>query len=100
VSWHLSWKRLPAWVLAEYGVDQDWGADPSPVRLPDGGFYAMHVHAPSGRRWWEPADGRPVIPFGLQLLEPEFRQHKCLAICEGESDAMAVAAALGAEGST
>lgn len=94
------WKNLPAWVLNEFGVRQDaaWL-----VRIPDrtveGRLYAERVVAPSGRRWWEPGDGRPVIPFGLDRLEdPAFRKYRALAITEGETDALALSAALGAEG--
>ena len=97
----VTWKGLPRFVLDEYGVEENWeGLFRFPYRLADGGLYAMHVVAPSGRRWWEPGDGRPAIPFGLQLLEhePAFRKYRCLAICEGESDALAMAAAPGGEG--
>jgi 5S rRNA maturation endonuclease (ribonuclease M5) len=53
----------------------------------------------AGGAWWEPGDGRPLIPFGLdQLEDPAFRQYRALAITEGESDALALSATFGAEG--
>lgn len=94
------WKGLPAYVLAEAGVTRDPdGLVRIPYLLADGGLWAERVVAPDGRRWWRPGDGRPVIPFGLDRQErPEFRGYRCLGLVEGESDALALWAALGHEG--
>jgi hypothetical protein len=93
----LGWRRLPSWVLEDRGVTVDAeGLVRLPYRLADGSLYAHRVVAPSGRRWWEPGDGRAVIPFGIDRLElPRFRQYRGLAVTEGESDALALAAAFG-----
>jgi len=70
-----------------------------PYRTSAGELYADRVIAGSGRRWWSPGDGRPVIPFGLDRLERlAFRRYRALAICEGESDALALSAAFKGDG--
>lgn len=96
----VGWRDLPTFVLAEADVTRDAeGLVRLPYRLPSGSRWANRVVATSGRRWWEPGDGRPVIPFGLDRLEhPDFRRYRVLAICEGESDGLALRAAFGAEG--
>ena len=94
------WKALPTHILAEAGVtcDPD-GLVRIPYRLHDGSLYAERVAASSGRRWWRPGDGRPLIPFGIDRLETAaFRKYRDLAIVEGESDTLALRAALGHEG--
>ena len=41
--------------------------------------------------WFEPGDGRPLIPFGLgRLTDRAYRRYRCLGICEGESDTLAL----------
>jgi hypothetical protein len=93
------WKGLPGYVLNEAGVRRDRDVVRLPYRLPDGSLYANRVVADNGRRWWEPGDGRPVIPFGLDRLEDSpYRRYRVLAVCEGESDALAVWAALAHHG--
>jgi hypothetical protein len=94
----LTWRGLPAWLLEERGVTIDGeGLVHIPYRTLDGDLYAERVVAPSGRRWWRPGDGRPVIPFGLDRLEvPRFRRYRGLVVAEGESDALAISAAFGA----
>ena len=96
----MTWRGLPEWILAEAGVQVfSDGLVIAPYRLADGRLWADHFIAPNGRRWWEPGDGRSVIPFGLEALEaPRYRRYRLLVICEGESDSLAVRAALGAEG--
>src|SRR5262249_38068588 len=59
---------------------------------------ANRVVAPSGRRWWEPGDGRPLIPFGLDRQWTSLRDCRSLVITEGESDTIALHAALATEG--
>lgn len=97
------WKGLPISVLHEADITVDpGGLVRIPYRLADGSLYACRVVAPSGRRWWEPGDGRPVIPFGLDRLEAfrfrRFRRFRVLLVAEGESDALAVRAALAGYG--
>lgn len=94
-----SWKGLPSWVLADAGVWLEGGLVVVPYRTSAGELYADRVIAGSGRRWWSPGDGRPVIPFGLDRLERlAFRRYRALAICEGESDALALSAAFKGDG--
>jgi len=95
----LGWKGLPTYVLVECGITVDSeGLVRVPYFLADGGLYAHRVVAPSGRRWWEPGDGRPVVPFGLEVL-PDFhdRAGHVLFVSEGESDRLALMAAYGSE---
>jgi len=89
----VGWKGLSTAVLNEAGVERDLeGLVWIPYRLPDGALYAHRVVAPSGRRWWKPGDGRPVIPFGLEsLTDPP--TDRGLLVAEGESDALALRAA-------
>lgn len=96
----IGWKGIPTYVLEEAGVTVDYdGLVHIPYRIPDGRLYAERVVAPNGRQWWRPGDGRPLIPYGLdRLASHRMRRYRCLAIVEGESDALALRAALGAEG--
>jgi hypothetical protein len=90
---------LPSWVLVDAGVRFEGGLVVIPYRTCAGELYAERVVAEDGRRWWRPGDGRPVIPFGLDRLERlAFRQYRVLAICEGESDALALSAAFSGDG--
>lgn len=95
----VQWKGLPSYVLTEADVREEPDGIVIPYRLADGGLYAERIVALNGRRWWRPGDGRPVIPYGLDRLEDEaYRKYRVLAITEGESDALALWAALGHEG--
>lgn len=95
----VGWKGLPTFVLFEADVTRDSdGLVRVPYRLPDGHLHNVRMFAPSGRCWWEPR-GLSLIPFGLDRQWREgMRRYRCLAITEGESDALALDAALGAEG--
>jgi 5S rRNA maturation endonuclease (ribonuclease M5) len=94
----LGWKNLPTFVLREAGVTVDGrGRVFVPYRDESGEPVNRRVFA-GDRAWWE-RRGRSLIPFGLDRLEDlAFRKYRCLAICEGESDSLALSAALGAEG--
>jgi 5S rRNA maturation endonuclease (ribonuclease M5) len=89
-----TWKGLPCAVLVDAGVVRDGGLVRIPYRLADGGLYAERVVAPSGRRWWAPGDGRPMIPFGLERLTAS-PHDRGLLVAEGESDALALRAWFG-----
>ena len=86
----VGWKGLSTCVLAEAGVERDEvGLVRIPYRTAAGELWAHRVVAPSGRRWWAPGDGRPVIPYGLEALtDPP--TDRGLLIAEGESDALAL----------
>jgi hypothetical protein len=91
----MSYSSLLSWLVEEAGIcfEPD-GLVVIPYRLPDCRLYAERVIAPNGRRWWRPGDGRQLIPFGLEKLSRErMRPYACLAIAEGESDALALRAA-------
>ena len=94
------WKGLPHHALhaADVTVDER-GTVWIPYRLLDGRLYARRAVARTGGRWWDPGDGRSVIPYALERLTPRCaRRWAVLVIVEGESDALALEAAHKAEG--
>lgn len=85
----MRWKGLRADVLEAAGVTVDHdGLVHVPYRLRNGRLYSERVVAPTGRRWWRPGDGRPVIPFGLDQLRAGVGRG--LIWTEGESDTLAI----------
>ena len=93
------WKGLPTWVLDEFGIRVDrLGRVTIPYRLADGRLHNVRL-VPGDRRWWK-FRGLPLVPFGLNLQTPaRLRSYRCLAIVEGESDALALyGSTLGADG--
>lgn len=98
-----TWKRLPGHVLQEAGVEQfGVGCVRIPYRLRNGRVWGYRVVTAS-RAWWISADGTNglgdagiLTPFGVDRQWPErLRRFRLLAICEGESDALALTGALG-----
>lgn len=107
----VGWKGLPTYVLAEAGLERaDDGTVRVPYRLRDGRVWGLRVFAGNGRAWWASSDEtgtvrpglngqRIAAPFGVDRQWPEeLRRYRLLAICEGESDCLALDAALGTEG--
>jgi hypothetical protein len=94
----VGWKGLPTFVLGEARVTRDPdGLVQLPYFTASGELHNTRVFAPGGRTWWAHS-GRGLLPFGLdRLTDPGGRPYRSLAIAEGESDALALDAAFGAD---
>lgn len=86
------WKGLPADVLAEAGI-RSGKRTTIPYRWPDGAVHNVRLFE-RDRTWWR-TRGLDMIPFGLDLLPDRATADSCaVVVAEGESDTLAIRAAL------
>jgi hypothetical protein len=87
------WKNLETVALLDAGVYKHRdGTIRIPYRLADGTTFREKIIS-SERSWWSP--GKGLIPFGVdRIAAPNQRDSRCVVLCEGESDALAVRGAI------